>query len=266
VLENKGWEFDLTAKLIANKNFGWSLSLNGTLPSNHLVSYSPPPQMPNQKKFLVGQSLNVVQALRYLGVNKTTGIYQFQDLNHDGNITQEADKTIVGKLDVTAFGGLENTFRYKDFQVTFLFDARKKTGFNYQSALYTDMPPGTLQAGMYNNTITALNNRWQKQYDQSTFQRVTTDTSTLAGKAIANYISSSAMLTDASFIRLRKLSIAYHLPASLMAKTPLTAATVSLMAQNLFSITPYKGADGEIQNAEILPTLRTVELGIHIVF
>ncbi|HXO75675.1 MAG TPA: TonB-dependent receptor, partial [Puia sp.] len=39
VLENRGWETELTAKLIRGKNFDWSLSLNGTLPQSKLVSF-----------------------------------------------------------------------------------------------------------------------------------------------------------------------------------------------------------------------------------
>jgi TonB-linked SusC/RagA family outer membrane protein len=266
VLENRGWEMELTAKLIRGKNFDWSLSLNGTLPQSKLLSFPGLDVSPFARDLIVGHSINTLRGYRNLGVDKTTGLYQFQDLNHDGRIS-DSDRTILGKLDLTAFGGIENTFRYKDFLLSFLFDFRKGIVPDYQIAYYFYNPPGSRVGGDFSNAPKDFTNHWSKQDDVARFQRPSTGTlgpTSGVAEAISRITQSNALLSDASMIRLRKVSIAYHVSQDLLDKTPLVAATIYFMAQNLVSFSPNKGLSSEIQSATILPPLRVFEVGIRV--
>jgi TonB-linked SusC/RagA family outer membrane protein len=260
VLQNSGWEFTLSARLIVSQNFSWTVDANWSLPVNRLVSFPNLNQTPFGNILVVGQSAAVLQGLRFTGVNPTTGIFQFQDLNHDGQIT-DSDRTVIGHLDPKGFGGITNTFRYKRFHFSFLLDARIITASNYLTALYANNPPG---AFLYSNVNapTELTGRWQRAGQESAFQKVTTSlTTTPASTAISQYTGSSALLTNASFIRLKKMMLSYQTSKKL-GQQHHTTLTIFVAGDNLFTITPYKDVDPEIQNAIILPLLRTVEAGI----
>jgi TonB-dependent starch-binding outer membrane protein SusC len=260
VLQNSGWEFNLSAHLIVTKNFDWTVDANWSLPVNRLIRFPNLNQTPFGNILVVGQSAAVDQGYRFTGVNPTTGIFQFQDLNHDGQIT-DSDRTVIGHLDPKAFGGITNTFRYKHFHFSFLFDARTITGSNYLTALYANNPPG---AFLYVNVNapTELTKRWQSPGQQTNFQQVTTfQITTAASTAVYQYTASSALLTNGSFIRLKKMMLSYQSSIK-TGRQHRTNLNIFVAGGNLFTITPYKDVDPEIQNATILPLLRTVEAGI----
>jgi hypothetical protein len=89
----------------------------------------------------------------------------------------------------------------------------------------------------------------------------------LAGynSSVGNYISSDAMMVDASFIRLKSVSFSYDLPAKVAVKMKMNAAKLYIQGQNLFTITSYKGFDPESQGLS-LPPLRTLSAGLKISF
>jgi hypothetical protein len=259
VLQNSGWEFSVSAHLIVRKEFTWTVDLNWSLPVNRLISFPNLDQTPFSNTLVVGQSATSVHGWRYTGVDPATGVFQFQDRNHDGQIT-DTDRTVIGHLDPKGFGGMTNTFRYKHFQFSLLLDARIITGSNYLTALYAISPPGSYFYSL-TNAPTELTARWQRTGQQSSFQQVTTSlTTTTAGSAIPYYTSSSALLANASFLRLKKLMLAYQ--TTVKDGQHHTNITLFVAGDNLFTITPYKDVDPEIQSAAILPLLRTIEGGI----
>jgi TonB-linked SusC/RagA family outer membrane protein len=260
VLQNSGWEFSVSAHMIVRQNFSWTIDLNWSLPVNRLVSFPNLDQTPFGNILVVGQSATVQQGWRYTGVDPATGIFQFQDINHNGQIT-DSDRTVIGHLDPKGFGGMTNTFRYKQFQFSILLDARVITGSNYLTALYATNPPSSYFYSLA-NAPTELNARWQKTGQQSSFQQVTTSlTTTAASSAIPYYTSSSALFTNASFVRLKKMVFSYQ-TAMKLGRQYHSSLTIFVAGENLFTITPYKDVDPEIQSAAILPLLRTVEAGI----
>jgi hypothetical protein len=66
---------------------------------------------------------------------------------------------------------------------------------------------------------------------------------------------------DASFIRLRNVSLSYSLPHTLIKKWRLKDFSVYAHGQNLLTLTKYKGLDPEIQSVSSLPLLRVITLG-----
>ncbi len=84
--------------------------------------------------------------------------------------------------------------------------------------------------------------------------------------AAANFSNSDGHYSDASFTRLRSASIAYNLPGSILNKYALNTMQVYAQAQNLFTLTNYKGSDPETQNLYALPPLRTMVIGFKLTF
>ena len=78
---------------------------------------------------------------------------------------------------------------------------------------------------------------------------------------------SNYVISDASFIRLKNLSLSYTLPSSWQKKAHLSNARIYIQGQNLFTITNYKGLDPETSSrfgVLGLPTLRMLTAGVQI--
>lgn len=263
VSQASGYEFSLTARNIDQPRFRWTTTLDLSLPTDKLVSFPGLAQSNYASLLVVGKSLEVVKGYRYLGVSRDSGVFQFKDLNGDGQITP-ADQTAVGKLAITAEGGLENTLRIGQLRLECFIQGRKQTGTSYTAAFYANNPPGAYAPGMYTNTTTAFLDRWQHPGDRATYQKLTTTSNSPAGQAISLYTASSAVLTNASFIRLRNVCISYDLPAAWLKKAHLTTVRWFLQGQNLAVFTQYRGVDPEIQSPLTMPPMRTIVAGIHV--
>ena len=264
ILENRGWEFTLFAKAIEHKHFGWTISMNWSVPESKLISFPGLSASIYNNSLFLGKSINTEEGFLYTGVNPQTGLFQFKSQDHNTSTPAYSDRQLTGKLDATSFGGIDNLLRWRHFQFDMLIDARVQTGVNYLATLFTNDPPGATLLGLTSNVPRSLENRWRKTGDLASFQKATTSDSTAAGNALTLYTQSSALLTKATFIRMRKLSLSYQLPAKIAGRYHLSSVSFFVNAQNLFTITPYKDVDPEIQSALTLPTLRTVETGIHL--
>jgi len=257
VVQNKGIEFTLNTKNITSASFSWNTSLNLSIPKNTLLSF---PNIQNSSYYqtlVVGQPLDVIYKYHMTGVNPQTGVYQYQDVNNDGNLDAN-DYKLEGNLDPKFYGGFRNTFNYKNFQLDFFFDFRKQLGLNYLNSIY-NYPPGNAA-----NYPTYILGAWQAAGQSASVQKYTTMPGSDAYNAASNLYLSDAIYSDASFIRLKNLSFSYRLPISVMNKWKLSNLRVYVEGQNLFTITDYKGFDPETQNLYSLPPLRTIVFGIQL--
>jgi len=262
VLENSGYELSLSATIADKNYFGWDVAVNWTIPRNKLVSF---PMLANSSyagRLVVGQSINVLRGYVYKGVSQQSGLDSFADLNGDGRIT-DADQRVVGKFDVTGFGGFSNTIRWRQFQFQVLVDARVATGLNYLAPIFANNTPGSLNAGLSSNVPRVLLDHWRQPGDKATYQRLYAGFNAAADSTMQLYLRSSALLANTSFLRLRKVSFVYDLPSARVAAMHLSALSFFLDAQNLFTLSPYK-ADPEIQSVLTMPPMRTVEVGIRL--
>lgn len=262
LIQNSGLELQLSTTNANTKNFSWTSSLNLTIPRNKLISFPGIENTPYAQKYVVGKSLNVLNTFRFLGVNDTTGIYLFE--SKDGptsNPVRVRDYYVFGDLDPKFYGGLTNTLSYKGFQLYALFQFAKQIGPNYLQQVNNFSPPGA----MYNLPITLLNN-WEKTLDKSEIQKFTSNNGTIAGSAATNFSSSDGAYSDASYLRLKALSFSYALPDIILKKLKMETAKIYLNAQNLFTITNYKGNNPETQSFYSLPPLRTIVAGLQLTF
>lgn len=262
VLQNSGYEFSLTGRLVENISFGWDVSVNWTIPQSKLISFPGLASTQYASRLVVGQSINVLNGYVYKGVDPQTGLYSFVDLDHDGQITV-ADQRVVGKFDAKGFGGLVNDVRWKQFQFQILLDARIATGVNYLAAVFANSPPGAIDDGLSSNVPRVLLDHWRQPGDNALYQKVTAAPDAKADSARGFYLSSSALLANTSFLRLRKVAIVYSLPSLRALRMHLTSLEFFLDAQNLFTLSRY-GVDPEIQSVLTTPTMRTVEAGVRL--
>jgi hypothetical protein len=131
----------------------------------------------------------------------------------------------------------------------------KQDGYNYLASY--DLTPGAL-GGQPSFVI----DRWRDPGNNTDIQRFTT---TLFQTEYTRFIGSDQSITNASFIRLKNLSLSYTLPQKWSAKCQLANARVFIQGQNLLTFTTYKGLDPESQGSR-LPPLKISTIGVSLSF
>lgn len=259
LVQNTGIEIDLRSTNISTGSFTWQTYGNITIPRNKLVAFPGLAYSSYATTYVIGQPLNLIYRYRYLGVDPATGLYTFEDVNKDGLFRAANDFQPLGKLDASFYGGLGNDFQYKGFSCSVFFEFRKQTGLNYLTALRL---PGR---DLVNYPVIVLE-RWQQPGDITTIQRFGAINGTPTVQAANLIASSSAAYSDASFLRLKNVSVSYKLPKDWQRKIGCSNARIYALAQNVLTLTNFRGADPETQRFNQLPPLKTLVIGIDLTF
>ena len=258
LVQNTGWELQVNSKNINSGSFTWMTAFNMTIPRNKLLAFPGLATSSYANTFVIGQPLSTLKLYHSLGVDANTGIYTFAGEDQNGNLTA-ANRTVLKNTDPKFYGGLQNTFRYKRIELSVFFEFKKQNGYNYLNTLGGNVPGYSY----YNQPVIVLS-AWQKPGDKTNIEKFTSSPGD-AYNAASNYlIGSDAIISDASYIRLKNLSLSYNLPNSWLTRLHITSSRLYLQGQNLFTITNYVGADPENQNMYILPPLRTITIGIQL--
>lgn len=260
LVENKGYEFQFTAELIKSKNFNWSISANISIPSNKLVRFDGLSSSGYSSSYVEGKSLNVIYRLNSLGTNPATGVFDFEDIDKNNTISISKDLTIRGKTDPRYYGGVRNTFTFKKIELDFFVDFKKQTGLNYLYSIYSNFSI----PGFPINQPKYVLDRWQQPGDVTAIQKFTTITYNEAYEAKELLRLSNGVYSDASFVRLKTASLSWQLPVTIFKVIKTYDSKIFLSAQNLFTISGYKGTDPETQDYYALPTLRIIAVGINL--
>ncbi len=256
---NEGWEFTSGIKILNKNTISWSVGFNIGINKNKLLSYPNIELSPYNNILKVGKPLNITQLLHYTGVDPTTGQYTFEDKNKDSkintNINSPDNDFYIYDLSPKYSGGINSTFNYKTFQLSFNFSFVKSIGRNALADLF----PGIRRRNM----PTLVLSRWKKAGDETNIARFTTS----IGVSDQNFASlSDGIYSDASFLRLQNAFLSYGLPRNLIEKIRVSACNIFVQAQNLFVITSYKGLDPETQNFGDMPPAKIVTVGINFNF
>ncbi|MBG6063156.1 TonB-linked SusC/RagA family outer membrane protein [Flavobacterium sp. CG_9.1] len=254
-VQNRGIELTLRTINFQKQSFNWTSSFNLTISRNKLLSFPNLKGSTYENQFVIGQPLNIKKVYHYTGIDPATGIYQFEDFNNDGVLTAAEDKQSIRDLNPKYFGGFQNTITYKNWQLDFLFQGVKQ--LNY-SGSYTTGIPGT----MTNQPATVVD-RWQNSGDSALYQQYTTGVNGAAVSAFYNFYSSDAMIVDASYIRLKNLSLSYTVSQQWLKGIN---CRFVFQGQNLLTITSYRGADPESRFSSSLPPLKVFTTGIQLTF
>lgn len=250
-VENSGIELTLRTVNFQTEHFNWTTSFNISASRNKLVSFPDLEGSTYQNQFVIGQAVNIRKVYHYTGLNPATGLYTFEDVNGDGNLSAPEDKQTVLDMNPKYFGGLQNQISYKGVQLDFLFQFVKQV--NYNATYLAGMP------GRMTNQPTAVVNHWQQVGDTAGYQQYSTGVNSAVVDAFSKYTESDAAISDASFIRLKNVSLSYTLPAKWLSGMK---CRLFVEGQNLLTITKYKGADPEFKAPGYLPPLRVFTAGL----
>ncbi|GIQ57860.1 SusC/RagA family TonB-linked outer membrane protein [Flavobacterium collinsii] len=251
-VENAGLEFTLRTTNFSSDVFNWTTNFNLTFARNKLISFPGLESSPYSQQYRIGQPLNIELLYKYKGVNPQTGIYEFEDTNKDGRISFVEDQQTLVDLNPEYYGGIQNQISYKRLTLDFLFQFVKQKNRNY--------PMGA--AGTMSNQQQRMTNSWQQTGDTAPYQIYTTGYNNAAIIGDNLYAESDAVISDASFIRLKNISLTYDIPLNLKQ----TQFKIMLQGQNLLTFTSYKDGDPEFTSYGYLPPLKVISAGVQLTF
>jgi TonB-linked SusC/RagA family outer membrane protein len=276
-MRNKGIELILKGTPIKSTDFSWNASLNFSANRNKILSLPAGLNSityggssggylnsPATMKLIAGQSYGNIYGTiwqRYYGSGQqdpvTTDKSKPMLIGANGFpvLGAVSDQKLLGNSQPKWIGGLSNTFTYKSLSLTALFDGR--WGFqrfnrldNFFAAFgiadYTanrrdfKVFPGVLANGTPNTKSVWLG------------QGVGPDGVNYGEGYYRNYYRaiSEPFVEDASWIRLRTLTLTYALPARFLPKKVIRSASVSATGNNLWLHTKYYGLDPESISAD----------------
>lgn len=254
-VQNRGIELTLRTVNFQKTDFNWTTNFNISISRNKLLSFPNIEGSTYKNQYVIGQALNIKKVYHYTGLNPQTGIYQFEDSNGDGIITAPQDKQTVRDFNPKFYGGLQNQLSYNRWQLDFLFQFVKQDNYN---ATYNVGLPGA----MSNQPLDVINH-WQNAGEIAAYQPCSTGINNEIANAFSKYYDSDAVITDASYIRLKNFALSYSLSEKWMAGV---RCRISFEGQNMLTITPYKGPDPEFKFTGYLPPLKVFTAGLHFTF
>lgn len=269
IVENKGWEFELnTQNLNTKSKWKWSTSFNLSILKNQLLEFPGLEKSSFANRLKIGlpinsprYPLNAEWSQVYLGVNDTTGLPIFKDLDGNGLINN-SDRTYIGSAIPRLFGGFGNKISYKGFDLDIFFQFSQQLATNW---LFNANYPGQLSnppaADWYGNY-------WTKPGDKTKYPRLFSGTSNTTTSLLSSIFPlSSATLADVFYMRLKNLSLSYTLPSEWVSKAKLSRAMLYLRGQNLLTWTSEKlYKDPELTQIRGGQLLRTWTAGIQLTF
>ncbi len=195
-----------------------------------------------------------MKVYNYEGIDPETGLYTFTDYNKDGNISSPDDNQVIKKIGARYYGGWSNQLSYNQWEFSFLFQFVNQVQKNYNSM----MPrPGTI-----NNQPTEVLNVWSKNNYGGQYMPYTSGTDTRKNQSHTRFMSSTAAIGDASFIRLKNIQLSYRMPVN----KHIEDIRFYVQGQNLLTFTDYFGVDPEFILTGFLPPLKTWSFGVQFNF
>lgn len=248
-VENKGIELVMNSQNLNRKNFSWSTSFNISFNRNQIVSVANDslrqgyyPQ--NSYYLFKGDDINALKAVKYAGVDPQSGKPRFEKLIFDAkgnrigveyvNTIAEVDAAsdsrqfqTIGSFQPRFYGGLTNTFTYKDFSLSVLITFALKYTIidNYAASSQVAHVDRFNQLAYTKSQIPWTTPGQTNATEPELYYQATTD-----------YFGSSKYMRDASNASLRNIRLSYDLPQSLTNRLKLSNFTAYVSADNLYTI------------------------------
>lgn len=174
------------------------------------------------------------------------GDLKLRDINGDGQITAD-DQTDLGSSQPKFFGGFNQTFRYKNWDMSLFFN------FSVGNKVYNANKIEFSTQFQYrdNNMSAEVADRWKwfgadgiKVTDPTELAALNANT-TMWTPPSGNYILHSYAIEDGSFLRLNNLTIGYTLPKGALESAFIKNLRIYATVNNVFTITGYSGYDPE---------------------
>jgi TonB-linked SusC/RagA family outer membrane protein len=273
-LKNTGYELGINSENFVGQ-FKWYTAITAAINNNKITDLGGQVLNTNEiNAAIAGQPIGVFYLPEYAGVDAANGdaLYYKNITLADGNVDRtttkninEAQRIFAGNPNPKYTFGINNTFSYKNFDLGVFFQGVSgnkiyNAGGQYMSANGSN--------GYDNQTVDQME-YWDKPGDIT----MVPEPRLGLGNGVGN---STRYISDGNYIRLKTLTLGYTFPTAILTKIKLSKLRLYATAQNLATITGYKGWDPEVnadyQSSNInqgvdfysAPQPRVISLGINI--
>lgn len=288
--KNVGVDLTINTVNIAKKDFNWTTTLTFSHYKNKVLELTGEQVQLYEAQFGYNQSTHRIAVGEPLGQfygYVTEGLYQVDDFNYDAatqtytlkegvaysnsqigvqpghwkfkdldknGIIDENDKTVIGNATPTFYGGLNNNFTYKGFDLSIFLT------YSYGNDVLNATKLINSKVGRENNNALNIMNSSERWMTINAQGEVVTDPEELAamnaGRTVASYLDNeegdkyihSWGVEDASFLKLTNITLGYSFPKKLITKLGLSKLRLYATGYNLATWTPYSGFDPEVSN------------------
>jgi TonB-linked SusC/RagA family outer membrane protein len=238
-ISNKGIELGITSTNIKVDKFEWTTNFNFARNVNRAEKLASPITFEAREylRDVQGAPLESFWLYKQLYVDKQTGNAVFQHADGTtGTSVTSADRMLLGTLFPKFYGGITNTFTFRDFDLSGFFSYQYGNSvFNFNK--YILEGGGTRDASR--SILASQLDRWTTPGQITNTPRVTS-----VGNNY-NIEQNSRYLEDGSFIRLKTLVLGYTLPKAFTNKLNIERLRVYVQGTNLLLFTHYTGPDPE---------------------
>ena len=302
---NRGLEFQVSGTVMRSKDFTWTASGNISFNRNRIDDLGPVQQQTTSSGWQgsdgaddyilkVGEPVGLmygfitdgfykvedfnydaatrIYTLKEGQPNNSTifgapqpGTIKLKDLNGDGQVRLENDRTVIGNANPKHIGGLSNQFAYKNF------DASIFVNWVYGNDVY-NANKTEFTAGFYQNInmLDIMNGRWRTVDDRGVVVKDPVALAALNANAqiwqpITNnrpYLHSWA-IEDGSFLRINNVTLGYSLPKDLVKRVKMQNARFYATVNNLATLTGYSGFDPEVNARRFNPLTPGVDFAAY---
>ena len=283
-VRNQGIELTLNTININNKNFKWSSNFNIAFNQNEVLELTEgqnsllstatfDQNFNSQPNYIakVGYPMGMIYGYVYEGTykyedfdksgntytlkgniphyssesNTQPGYPKYKDINGDGVIDAD-DRTMIGRGAPIHTGGFTNNFEFYGFDLNIFFQWSYGNDVLNANRLFFE---SSFQKKRELNQFASYADRWTPENPTSDIPR--------ASNSGSNLVISSRVVEDASFLRLKSVTLGYNVPAKFLSKYNINKARIYVAAQNLWTLTGYSGYDPEVsvRNSALTPGL-----------
>ncbi|HTH82136.1 MAG TPA: TonB-dependent receptor [Mucilaginibacter sp.] len=280
-LTNKGLELALGGTPISTEALKWHTNFNVSINRNKVTDLGGLDNIITgagnntvNAILKVGQPLGEFYGYKFLGTWKSSeaaqaalygmkpGDAKYDDINGDHAYTS-ADYQLLGNATPRFTFGWANDITFKNFTLSFLFQGQQGSQVFSQTLAYLWGGLGDMKNA---TTVEAVpENLWTPGHETN---------NPAWSSSSHNYNNSSRYVYNSSYVKLKNLSLAYDIPASLLKKASIKNLQIYVSGQNILTLTPYKGYDPEIDNGGnaivqgqefgVIPNPKTYTLGIRL--
>ncbi|WP_179354549.1 SusC/RagA family TonB-linked outer membrane protein [Winogradskyella vidalii] len=267
-IENKGLELQLYGTPIKTDNFKWDISVNWSKNENKVIKLQDGINNLQLADLQGGVSINATPGEAYGTIRGTDYVYENGEkvVGTDGYyLTSDTSNEVIGNVNPDWKGGVFNTFSYKNLSLGFLIDIQKggdifslDTWYGYATGLY-DFTAGTNDLGNpVRNPVTSGADSGGVilpgvQAD-GTPNTIRASATTYANPWGYVNTPNAAHVYDASFVKLRELSLTYSFNQKTLDALPFTNASISIIGRNLWIIhkdLPYSDPESGLGSGNV---------------
>lgn len=275
-LSNKGFEMSVTGVPVQTKDFAWNITFNFSRNRNKVVSILGQDIDGDGKeddliseKIFINHPYGVAYDYNLIGMWQiadhlagripdgfTYGTYKVEDINEDGEYTASDDRKILGYTDPAYRFSIQNSLRYKDWELKFMINS-VQGGKKY----YYGQPGKDLNNpdNIYQNNLFDFD-YWTPENPNARYRQLGYSPNVL-GTSFSPYM-------QRNFVRLQDVTLSYNVPVSFLSKFHINRLKLYVTGKNLLTFTKWDGWDPESGSGleADYPVMRSYSIGLNVEF